>query len=152
MSLRLCVCVSRDLEPRFCTIRCLTTLLIYSRSLKKWGEASWLLFNFLFPFSSLIHHSDLQLKQDDEVTMVQVKEQGQSVLVLKKVASCGPAPTSGSAENDVRWESPQPKHARSGFLPWLLPFPAPSHSLARSAACPTLPPPPSFLSASPAAF
>lgn len=42
-------------------------------------------------------------QQDDEVTMVQVKEQGQSVLVLKKVASCGPAPTSGSAENDVRY-------------------------------------------------
>lgn len=59
-------------------------------------------FNFLFPFSSLIHHSDLQLKQDDEVTMVQVKEQGQSVLVLKKVASCGPAPPTGSAESDAR--------------------------------------------------
>ncbi|XP_036013266.1 rap guanine nucleotide exchange factor 5 isoform X2 [Mus musculus] len=42
-------------------------------------------------------------QQDDEVTMVQVKEQGQSVLVLKKVASCGPAPTSGSAENDARY-------------------------------------------------
>lgn len=42
-------------------------------------------------------------QQDDEVTMVQVKEQGQSVLVLKKVASCGPAPTTGSAENDARY-------------------------------------------------
>lgn len=42
-------------------------------------------------------------QQDDEVTMVQVKEQGQSVLVLKKVAGCGPAPTSGSAENDARY-------------------------------------------------
>ncbi|GAB1297874.1 Rap guanine nucleotide exchange factor 5 [Apodemus speciosus] len=41
--------------------------------------------------------------QDDEVTMVQVKEQGQSVLVLKKVASCGPAPTTGSAESDARY-------------------------------------------------
>lgn len=42
-------------------------------------------------------------QQDDEVTMVQVKEQGQSVLVLKKVASCGPAPTTGSAESDARY-------------------------------------------------
>ncbi|XP_029396478.1 rap guanine nucleotide exchange factor 5 [Mus pahari] len=42
-------------------------------------------------------------QQDDEVTMVQVKEQGQSVLVLKKVASCGPAPTTGSAETDARY-------------------------------------------------
>lgn len=41
-------------------------------------------------------------QQDDEVTMVQVKEQGQSVLVLKKVASCGPAPTTGSAESEAR--------------------------------------------------
>ncbi|XP_041494718.1 rap guanine nucleotide exchange factor 5 isoform X2 [Microtus oregoni] len=39
-------------------------------------------------------------QQDDEVPMVQVKEQGQSVLVLKKVASCGPAPTTGSAERE----------------------------------------------------
>lgn len=87
---------------------------------------------FLFFFPSLIHHADRQLKQDDEVPMVQVKEQGQSVLVLKKVASCGPAPTTGSAdsESDARWESPQPRHAL-GFLPGtLLPFPAPSHSLA----------------------
>ncbi|XP_031213268.1 rap guanine nucleotide exchange factor 5 isoform X2 [Mastomys coucha] len=42
-------------------------------------------------------------QQDDEVTMVQVKEQGQSVLVLKKVASCGPAPTTGSAESEARY-------------------------------------------------
>lgn len=42
-------------------------------------------------------------EQQDEVTMVQVKEQGQSVLVLKKVASCGPAPTTGSAESDARY-------------------------------------------------
>ncbi|XP_052040791.1 rap guanine nucleotide exchange factor 5 [Apodemus sylvaticus] len=42
-------------------------------------------------------------QQDDEVTMVQVKEQGQSVLVLKKVASCGPAPTTGSVESDARY-------------------------------------------------
>ncbi|XP_028629033.1 rap guanine nucleotide exchange factor 5 [Grammomys surdaster] len=42
-------------------------------------------------------------QQDDEVTMVQVKEQGQSVLVLKKVASCGPAPTTGSTESDARY-------------------------------------------------
>ncbi|XP_008839678.1 rap guanine nucleotide exchange factor 5 isoform X2 [Nannospalax galili] len=41
--------------------------------------------------------------QDDEVRMVQVKEQGRSVLVLKKVPSCGPAPTAGSAESDVRY-------------------------------------------------
>lgn len=55
---------------------------------------------FFFSFPSLIHHADRQLKQDDEVPMVQVKEQGQSVLVLKKVASCGPAPTTGSAESE----------------------------------------------------
>lgn len=42
-------------------------------------------------------------EQQDEVTMVQVKEQDQSVLVLKKVASCGPAPTTGSAESDARY-------------------------------------------------
>ncbi|XP_036061697.1 rap guanine nucleotide exchange factor 5 isoform X2 [Onychomys torridus] len=42
-------------------------------------------------------------QQDDEVTMVQVKEQGQSVLVLRKVADCDPAPTTGSAETDVRY-------------------------------------------------
>ncbi|XP_051033785.1 rap guanine nucleotide exchange factor 5 [Phodopus roborovskii] len=42
-------------------------------------------------------------QQDDEVAMVQVKEQGQRVLVLKKVASCGPAPTTGGAESDARY-------------------------------------------------
>ncbi|KAG8514764.1 Rap guanine nucleotide exchange factor 5 [Galemys pyrenaicus] len=42
--------------------------------------------------------------QDDEVlTTVQVKEQDQSVLVLKKVQSCGPAPPTGSSETD--WSS-----------------------------------------------
>nr|XP_004652879.2 rap guanine nucleotide exchange factor 5 [Jaculus jaculus] len=44
--------------------------------------------------------------QDDEVTMVQVKEQDRNVLVLKKVPSCGPAPTaagSASAESDWRY-------------------------------------------------
>uniref|UniRef100_A0A8D2DCY5 Rap guanine nucleotide exchange factor 5 n=1 Tax=Sciurus vulgaris TaxID=55149 RepID=A0A8D2DCY5_SCIVU len=38
--------------------------------------------------------------QDDEVTTVQVKEQDQTVLLLKKVQCCGPAPTAGSAESD----------------------------------------------------
>lgn len=43
-------------------------------------------------------------QQDDEETVVQVKEQGQSVLVLKKVASSGPAPTTtGSVESDARY-------------------------------------------------
>uniref|UniRef100_A0A2I3GZF2 Rap guanine nucleotide exchange factor 5 n=1 Tax=Nomascus leucogenys TaxID=61853 RepID=A0A2I3GZF2_NOMLE len=37
--------------------------------------------------------------QDGEVTTVQVKEQDRSVLVLKKVQCCGPAPTAGSAES-----------------------------------------------------
>ncbi|XP_003935159.3 rap guanine nucleotide exchange factor 5 isoform X4 [Saimiri boliviensis] len=41
--------------------------------------------------------------QDDEVTTVQVKEQDQSVLVLKKVQCCGPAPTAGSAESHWRY-------------------------------------------------
>ncbi|XP_073921243.1 rap guanine nucleotide exchange factor 5 isoform X2 [Castor canadensis] len=41
--------------------------------------------------------------QDDEVPMVQVKEQDRNVLVLKKVQSCGPAPTAGSAESDWRY-------------------------------------------------
>ncbi|XP_049750448.1 rap guanine nucleotide exchange factor 5 isoform X1 [Elephas maximus indicus] len=41
--------------------------------------------------------------QDDEVTTVQVKEQDQNVLVLKKVPGGGPAPTSGSTENDWRY-------------------------------------------------
>uniref|UniRef100_A0AC11B8Q6 Uncharacterized protein n=1 Tax=Ovis aries TaxID=9940 RepID=A0AC11B8Q6_SHEEP len=38
--------------------------------------------------------------QDDEVSTVEVKEQDQKVLVLKKVQSCGPAPQAGSAESD----------------------------------------------------
>ncbi|KAK2501535.1 hypothetical protein MC885_012616 [Smutsia gigantea] len=41
--------------------------------------------------------------QDDEVTTVQVTEQEQSVLVLKKVQSCGPAPPAGSTESDWRY-------------------------------------------------
>ncbi|XP_021498288.2 rap guanine nucleotide exchange factor 5 isoform X1 [Meriones unguiculatus] len=41
--------------------------------------------------------------QDDDVPMVQVKEQGRSVLVLKKAAGCGPAPNSGSAESEARY-------------------------------------------------
>uniref|UniRef100_A0A8D2DF66 Rap guanine nucleotide exchange factor 5 n=1 Tax=Sciurus vulgaris TaxID=55149 RepID=A0A8D2DF66_SCIVU len=41
--------------------------------------------------------------QDDEVTTVQVKEQDQTVLLLKKVQCCGPAPTAGSAESDWRY-------------------------------------------------
>ncbi|XP_003252688.2 rap guanine nucleotide exchange factor 5 isoform X1 [Nomascus leucogenys] len=41
--------------------------------------------------------------QDGEVTTVQVKEQDRSVLVLKKVQCCGPAPTAGSAESHWRY-------------------------------------------------
>ncbi|XP_008533748.2 rap guanine nucleotide exchange factor 5 isoform X1 [Equus przewalskii] len=41
--------------------------------------------------------------QDDEVMTVQVKEQEQNVLVLKKVQCCGPAPPAGSAESDWRY-------------------------------------------------
>ncbi|XP_014686058.2 rap guanine nucleotide exchange factor 5 isoform X2 [Equus asinus] len=41
--------------------------------------------------------------QDDEVTTVQVKDQEQNVLVLKKVQCCGPAPPAGSAESDWRY-------------------------------------------------
>ncbi|XP_020636881.3 rap guanine nucleotide exchange factor 5 [Pogona vitticeps] len=40
---------------------------------------------------------------DDEVTTIQVKELDQDVLVLKKVSSHSPAPTSGSAESDWRY-------------------------------------------------
>ncbi|XP_034984625.1 rap guanine nucleotide exchange factor 5 isoform X2 [Zootoca vivipara] len=40
---------------------------------------------------------------DDEVTTIQVKELDQDVLVLRKVSSHGPAPTSGSAESDWRY-------------------------------------------------
>nr|XP_044621997.1 rap guanine nucleotide exchange factor 5 isoform X3 [Equus asinus] len=42
-------------------------------------------------------------QQDDEVTTVQVKDQEQNVLVLKKVQCCGPAPPAGSAESDWRY-------------------------------------------------
>uniref|UniRef100_A0A674HX78 DEP domain-containing protein n=1 Tax=Terrapene triunguis TaxID=2587831 RepID=A0A674HX78_9SAUR len=41
-------------------------------------------------------------QQNDEVSTIQVKEQDQDVLVLRKVLSHSPAPTSGSAENDWR--------------------------------------------------
>ncbi|XP_061442568.1 rap guanine nucleotide exchange factor 5 isoform X2 [Rhineura floridana] len=44
---------------------------------------------------------DAQL--DDEVTTIQVKEVDQDVLVLRKVSSHSPAPTSGSAESDWRY-------------------------------------------------
>uniref|UniRef100_A0A670JQV5 Rap guanine nucleotide exchange factor 5 n=1 Tax=Podarcis muralis TaxID=64176 RepID=A0A670JQV5_PODMU len=40
---------------------------------------------------------------DDEVTTIQVKELDQDVLVLRKVSSHSPAPTSGSAESDWRY-------------------------------------------------
>ncbi|KAF7252437.1 Rap guanine nucleotide exchange factor 5, partial [Varanus komodoensis] len=40
---------------------------------------------------------------DDEVTTIQVKELDQDVLVLRKVSSRSPAPTSGSAESDWRY-------------------------------------------------
>ncbi|XP_042331331.1 rap guanine nucleotide exchange factor 5 isoform X2 [Sceloporus undulatus] len=40
---------------------------------------------------------------DDEVTTIQVKELDQDVLVLKKVSSHSPAPTTGSVENDWRY-------------------------------------------------
>ncbi|XP_032339754.1 rap guanine nucleotide exchange factor 5 isoform X2 [Camelus ferus] len=42
-------------------------------------------------------------EHDDEVTTVQVKEQDQNVLVLKKVQSCRPAPQAGSVESDWRY-------------------------------------------------
>uniref|UniRef100_A0A5F5PY42 Rap guanine nucleotide exchange factor 5 n=1 Tax=Equus caballus TaxID=9796 RepID=A0A5F5PY42_HORSE len=42
-------------------------------------------------------------EHDDEVMTVQVKEQEQNVLVLKKVQCCGPAPPAGSAESDWRY-------------------------------------------------
>lgn len=59
------------------------------------------LFNFLSPLRP-VHHSPPQQKQDDEVTTVQVKEQEQNVLVLRKVQCCGPAPPAGSADSDWR--------------------------------------------------
>uniref|UniRef100_A0A8C4YII6 Rap guanine nucleotide exchange factor 5 n=1 Tax=Gopherus evgoodei TaxID=1825980 RepID=A0A8C4YII6_9SAUR len=42
-------------------------------------------------------------QQNDEVSTIQVKEQDQDVLVLRKVSSHSPAPTSGSAENEWRY-------------------------------------------------
>ncbi|XP_072820966.1 rap guanine nucleotide exchange factor 5 isoform X2 [Vicugna pacos] len=42
-------------------------------------------------------------EHDDEVTTIQVKEQDQNVLVLKKVQSCRPAPQAGSVESDWRY-------------------------------------------------
>ena len=123
--------VSIQLEPGPCTIRgrFLTRFLICSESVKiVGGKATWesaalvssffffCLFNFLSVFPSSIHHSHRQLKQDDEVTTVQVKEQDRDVLVLKKVQSCGPAPQAGSAESDWRSEFPPSP---------VLPFPFP---------------------------
>eukprot|EP00079_Xenopus_tropicalis_P036650 XP_017950421.1 PREDICTED: rap guanine nucleotide exchange factor 5 isoform X1 [Xenopus tropicalis] len=46
---------------------------------------------------------DKKLQQDEEESTVQVKEEDQDVLVLKKVLSESPAPTAGSAENDWRY-------------------------------------------------
>ncbi|KAM8979403.1 rap guanine nucleotide exchange factor 5-like isoform 2-T2 [Sarcophilus harrisii] len=42
-------------------------------------------------------------QQDDEVTTLQVKGEDGTVLVFKKVSSCGPAPTSGSGHTDWRY-------------------------------------------------
>nr|XP_033786780.1 rap guanine nucleotide exchange factor 5 isoform X2 [Geotrypetes seraphini] len=42
-------------------------------------------------------------EQDEETTTIQVKEQDQDVLVLKKVSSESPAPIAGSAINDWRY-------------------------------------------------
>ncbi|XP_021109793.1 rap guanine nucleotide exchange factor 5 isoform X2 [Heterocephalus glaber] len=41
--------------------------------------------------------------QDDEVTTLQVKEQDQTILVLRKAQGCGPAPAAGGAESDWRY-------------------------------------------------
>ena len=137
--------------------RFLTRFLICSESIKRLGgKATWeiaafvsfffflLPFNLLSLFPSSIHHSCRQLKQDDEVTTVEVKEQDQNVLVLKKVQSCGPAPQAGSAESDWRWEfSPEPRASVSfPCLPPLLPL-----HLTRSL-CLLVPPSLPFFSAS----
>lgn len=53
-------------------------------------------------FSPLLFVPLSKLKLDDEVTTIQVKELDQDVLVLRKVSSHSPAPTSGSAESDWR--------------------------------------------------
>ncbi|XP_056656486.1 rap guanine nucleotide exchange factor 5 [Monodelphis domestica] len=42
-------------------------------------------------------------QQDDEVATLQVKEEDGTVLVFKKVSSCGPAPAPGSAHTDWRY-------------------------------------------------
>ncbi|XP_018122851.1 rap guanine nucleotide exchange factor 5 isoform X2 [Xenopus laevis] len=47
--------------------------------------------------------SKLPDKKDEEESTVQVKEEDQDVLVLKKVPSESPAPTAGSAQNDWRY-------------------------------------------------
>ncbi|XP_078094725.1 rap guanine nucleotide exchange factor (GEF) 5a isoform X2 [Mustelus asterias] len=44
-----------------------------------------------------------RISKNDEVNTVRVKEQGQYVLILKKVSSSSPAPTAGSAQNDWRY-------------------------------------------------
>lgn len=46
--------------------------------------------------------SILVWKQDEEATTVQVREQDQDVLVLRKVPSERPASTAGSGETDWR--------------------------------------------------
>ncbi|KAJ1100502.1 hypothetical protein NDU88_005587 [Pleurodeles waltl] len=43
------------------------------------------------------------IEQDDEVSTLQVREEDQDVLVLKKVSSESPAPAAGSAEHDWRY-------------------------------------------------
>lgn len=43
-----------------------------------------------------------ELKLDDEVNTIHVKELDQDVLVLRRVSSHSPTPTSGSAESDWR--------------------------------------------------
>ncbi|XP_034524949.1 rap guanine nucleotide exchange factor 5 isoform X1 [Ailuropoda melanoleuca] len=53
--------------------------------------------------TSPLEMDSLRFKQDDEVTTVQVKEQEQNVLVLRKVQCCGPAPPAGSADSDWRY-------------------------------------------------
>ncbi|XP_067864968.1 rap guanine nucleotide exchange factor 5-like isoform X3 [Heterodontus francisci] len=44
-----------------------------------------------------------RISKNDEMNTVRVKEQGQDVLILKKVSSSSPAPTAGSAQNDWRY-------------------------------------------------
>uniref|UniRef100_A0ACB8FVC3 Uncharacterized protein n=1 Tax=Sphaerodactylus townsendi TaxID=933632 RepID=A0ACB8FVC3_9SAUR len=47
--------------------------------------------------------SEILMPLNDEVTAVHVKELDQDVLVLRRVSSLSPAPTSGSAESDWRY-------------------------------------------------